>query len=168
MKEIDFLPEWYKSGERRLSNYHTIYVAVVGVFVLVAVSSFITARAVSKARAELNQRQTACTTRSDGSKEHAELKSELAGLAGQADILERLDSKIDICNVLGELSFLIDEKIVLSKVRLQAEPFGGGKSASPHLPQRVRTAWASGGRILSRPVRLAGRNDKRCNDRQAP
>jgi len=58
MKEIDFLPEWYKSGRRRQVSYRTQYIALGGVFVVMMVWSLITTHSISKARAQYAQMAT--------------------------------------------------------------------------------------------------------------
>ena len=52
MKDIDFLPEWYKSGIRREVSYRTQYIAMGGIFLAMAVWSLATSHSISKARAE--------------------------------------------------------------------------------------------------------------------
>ena len=143
MKEIDFLPEWYKSDTRRLSNYHTLSVTVLCLSLLIVVSSFITGRTVTTARAQLNKMQTDCAARSQASKEYAELSSRLTTLTTQTDILEKLDSKIAVSSLLGELSFLIDETIVLRTLRIQADLFAGAKDTSLGSARRIRAAGPS-------------------------
>lgn len=156
MKEIDFLPEWYKTGARKLSNYRTLYVAVMCVFVVVVVSSFVTARSVSTARAQIDQMQTVCAAASPASQEYAELKSQFDTLVSQANILERLDSKIIVSNILGELSFLIDKGIVLNKVCLEAEPFDDTVARRAGGSRGVRAArtWRGQGSVLQGDVRF--------------
>lgn len=121
MKEIDFLPEWYKSGKRREISYRTQYIALSGVIVVMVVWSFITARSISIAGAQFTQMQTRQTQAEDLSIKLSELKSELRALEEKAESIEKIDSKIDVADVLGEMSFLIDKKIVLSKVEFIAE-----------------------------------------------
>lgn len=154
MKEIDFLPEWYKTGARKLSSYQTLSVAVVCIFLLVVASSFVTGWMVSKARAELNQIQTFTAVGSEASKEFSDVKSELDRLQSQIRILERLDSKIVASDVLGELSFLIDKKIVLEKVRIGAEPLGQPLSTrAGTMPRAVGSSGGPGG-LLEGDVRF--------------
>ncbi|MBW7990905.1 MAG: hypothetical protein FVQ84_12935 [Planctomycetes bacterium] len=121
MKEIDFLPEWYKSGKRREISYRTQYIALGGVFVVMVVWNFITAQSISTARAQFAQMQTRQTQAKGLSIKLDELKSELRGLQEKAESIEEIDSKIDVAGVLAEMSFLIDEKIVLGKVEFIAE-----------------------------------------------
>jgi len=148
MKEIDFLPEWYRTGARRLNNYHTLYVATISVFLMIVASSFITSWSVSRARGQLNQMQNTYAAGSEVSREYAEVKDELARLTRQADILERLDSKIVVAHVLGELGFLTDKKIVLNKVGIRAEPFDDTTDNQHGLSKQVRPARPSGNKAL--------------------
>lgn len=121
MKEIDFLPEWYKSGKRREISYRTQYIALGGVIVVMVVWSFITARSISTAGAQFTQMETRQTQAKGLSIKLGELKSELRALQEKAESIEEIDSKIDVSGVLAEMSFLIDEKIVLGKVDFIAE-----------------------------------------------
>jgi len=121
MKEIDFLPEWYKSGKRREISYRTQYIALSGVIVVMVVWSLITARSISIAGAQFTQMQTRQTQAEGLSIKLGELKSELRALEEKAESIEKIDSKIDVASVLAEMSFLIDKKIVLSKVEFISE-----------------------------------------------
>jgi len=55
MKEIDFLPAWYKSGKRRQISYRTQYAGLVGISVVMMVWNFIATHSLSKATAKLAQ-----------------------------------------------------------------------------------------------------------------
>ncbi len=140
MKEIDFLPEWYKSGKRREVSYRTQYIALGGVFVVMVVWNFITVQSISKARAQFVQMETRQIQAEGLSIKLDELKSELKGLQEKAETTENIDSKIDVADVLAELSFLIDEKIVLNRVEFIAEKFEGKQqeSQSPRVTTVVR------------------------------
>jgi hypothetical protein len=131
MKEIDFLPEWYKSGRRRQVSYCTQYLALSGVFVVMMVWSIFAKHAISKAKIQFAQAQTEQAQAENVSAKLAELKSELRGLQKKTESIEKIGSKIDVANVLAELSFLIDEKIVLSKVEFVAEKFVDKQQAKP-------------------------------------
>jgi len=131
MKEIEFLPEWYKSGKRRQISYRTQYLALGGVFVVMMVWGFIASHSISKARAQFAEMGTEHVEAKGVSAELAELKSELKGLQKKAEFIEEIDSKIDVASVLAEISFLIDERIVLSKVEFIAEKFVDIQDSKP-------------------------------------
>lgn len=140
MKEIDFLPDWYKSGRRRQISYRTQYVALGGVFVIMVVWNLIAAHSISKAAAELTVDATNQAGTQSASQEFARIKSEVAELQKKAQAIEQIDSKIDVASVLAEMSFLIDEKIVLSKVEFIAERFEDRQEGKPSSGSAVRVA----------------------------
>jgi len=134
MKEIDFLPEWYKSGRRREVGYRTQYIALIGVFVVMVVWSIIAKHSISNTRAQCAQTRTQQVQAESVSGKLAELKNELIGLKNKTESIEIIDSKIDVAGVLAELSFLIDTKVVLSKVEFVAEKFVDKQQANTSLP----------------------------------
>ena len=123
MKDIDFLPEWYKSGRRRQVSYRTQYIALSGVFVVMIVWSFITTHTISKVRAQYAQMETEQAQAEKVSAKMAELENEIRVSRKNAESIDEIDSRIDVASVLAELSYLIHERIVLKKVDFIAEKF---------------------------------------------
>ncbi len=123
MKEIDFLPEWYKSGRRRQISYRTQCLALGGIFLVMMVWSFTTTHSISQAKAELAGMEIEQKQAGNVSSELSLLRNELRKYQKKAASIDEIDSKIDVANVLAELSFLIDERIVLNKVEMIAEKF---------------------------------------------
>ena len=145
MREIDFLPNWYKSGRRRQISYRTQCVALGGVFVVMMVWSFVAGHSISKATAELAQEAARQAEVESASREFAAVKSEVTRLQEKVKSIEEIDSKIDVASVLAEVSFLIDEKIVLNKVEFGAERFAGKQEGRPGRGSAVRAARAEFG-----------------------
>lgn len=143
MKEIDFIPEWYKTGRRRQLSYRTQYVALGGMFVVMMAWNFISIRSLSKASAELVQMAPRQSQAQSVSREFKKVQSKLADLQKKTRLIEQIASKIDVASVLAEMSFLIDDKIVLSKVEFTAEKFGATPQSGPTSTSVVRVA--SGG-----------------------
>jgi hypothetical protein len=153
MKEIDFIPEWYKSGRRRQTSYRTQYVALGGVFVVMVVWNFVAAHSISKASAELTLRATKRVKTENASREFARVKSEVTEeLQKKAEAIGEIDSKIDVASVLGEMSFLIEADIVLSKVEFFAERFANNKKGKPNSRSAVRVARGSRGGRQAPPL----------------
>lgn len=123
MKDIDFLPEWYKSGIRREVSYRTQYIALGGMFLVMAVWSHTASRSISKAQADYADMAAMQTRAQSVSKDLDGLEKQLNDLRKKLGSTEEIDSRIDVAAVMGELSFLIKENIVLSKVELIAEKF---------------------------------------------
>ena len=131
MKEIDFLPEWYKNGKRRQISYRTQYLALGGIFAVMMVWGVIATHSISRAKAHFAQKGTEQVEAESVSAKLAELKGQLRGLQKKADFIEEIDSKINVASVLAEISFLIDEKIVFSKVEFIAEKFVYKQDSKP-------------------------------------
>jgi Tfp pilus assembly protein PilN len=131
MKEIDFLPEWYKSGRRRQVSYRTQYIALGGVFVVMIVWNIITTHSISKAHAHFTNMATKQAEAEGTSVQLVGLKDELKVLWEKQKSLDEIDSKIDVASVLAELSFLIDKKIVLSKLEFAAEKYESEQQTNP-------------------------------------
>jgi len=127
MKEIDFLPKWYKSGRRRQISYRTQYVGLAGIFVVMMVWNLAASRSISKATTGLTQAQSKVSATESTSKEFGKIKSKVTQLQKKTEFIKEIDSRIDVAGVLGEISFLIDKKIVLSKVEFKAEKFADGQ-----------------------------------------
>ena len=162
MKEIDFLPGWYKTVRKRQSTYRTQYVALTALFLLMLVSNFVTSRSISKAQAGLENAQSMEAAAKNISAEYARVISETAALQKKAGVLQKIDSRINIGDVLAELSFLTGKKIVLNRVELIAEklqnqqasgaaasfavrPAGSGSGTKEELPGDVRFKIVLGG-----------------------
>jgi hypothetical protein len=140
MKEIDFLPDWYKQDKRRQMSYRTQYFALGGVFVVVMVWNAVTTHSVSRATAQLTQHRVRQAEAATTLVEYAEAKGQVAELQKKAEVVKEIDSKIDVASVLAELSFLIDERIVLSKVEITAEKLADKKHSKPKAGAAVRVA----------------------------
>jgi Tfp pilus assembly protein PilN len=123
MKEIDLLPKWYKSGRRRQFSYRTQYAVLGGIFMIMVVWNFAVTYSISKAEAELEQLQSEVLAGENNSVVLDRIESELAGLKKKTNVLQDIDSKIDVPKVLAEISFLVDEKVVLRNVEFNAEKF---------------------------------------------
>ena len=152
MKEIDFLPEWYKSGRRRQISYRTQYIALAGVFAVMLLWNFTSLNSVSKATAELAQMTSIQSKSQNTSKEFLEVKNMMAELREKAHVIEEIDSKIDVASVLAEMSFLIDEKIVLSKVEFNSEKFLENRQGQSSGVSVVRVAKVAGSQQQEMPL----------------
>lgn len=145
MKEIDFLPEWYKSGRKREVGYRTQIIGLGGVLVIMIVWNVVTAHSISKARAIVERNISMQAEAESVSLEFAKIKSEIAEWQKKLKSMEEMDSKIDVPGVLAEMSFLIDDNIVLSQVEFDAERFEDKASRQTNNVIRV-----AGGSLLGK------------------
>jgi hypothetical protein len=152
MKEIDFLPEWYKSGKRRQGGYRTQYFALSCVFVVIVVWSFVTGNSLNRAVARLDAEKTRTSVKTSGLSEFIRIKSEEADLRNKAKALVSMDSRIEISSILAEMSYLFDEKVVLKSVDFAAEKFEDKEDKKPGGGSAVRSAGRRGIRGQSLPL----------------
>jgi Tfp pilus assembly protein PilN len=140
MKEIDFLPQWYKNDKRQQFSYRTQYVALAGIFVVMVVWNFTAAYSISRAKAGIAQMATKQAEAERTLAKMEGIKSEVTYLRRKVKSIEEIDSKIDVAGVLAEMSFLIDERVVLGKVRFIAEKFEDKQQAESNVISAVRVA----------------------------
>ena len=126
MKEIDFIPQWYRDGQKQQVSYRTQYVVIICIFAAIVFWSFGTCYSVSKAKAQINRIQESLAANADLAAEFSKLTTVMVELREKAKILDKLDHKTSIANVIGELSFLVTDNIILSKVDIGLERFAGG------------------------------------------
>lgn len=123
MKEIDLLPEWYKSGRRRQISYRTQYFVLGGVFAVMLVWNFVTSYSISQANAQVKEMTTQRKQAERVSAKLVELKHDMNLFHNRELLVEKIDSRINVASILAELSYLIDERVVLSKIDLISEKF---------------------------------------------
>ena len=143
MKEIDFLPEWYKSNKRRTASYRTQCVVLGGVFAIMMVWNYFAAGSVSRAEAEISRIVAGNAGTQDATGKFNQLKGRIGKVQKMAATIDEIDSRIDVASVLAELSFLVTRPTVLSKVELTAEKFtdsmsGKGSKQGVRLVRAVR------------------------------
>jgi hypothetical protein len=121
MKELDFLPEWYRQKTRRKTHYREQYTAVVSLLVIMLTWSFFSMSDLGKVEAQCQALQDSQMNQIQSSKEFDSIETTLGQLKNKADILKSVDSKIIVSNVFAELSFLIDGPVILDKVEIKKE-----------------------------------------------
>ncbi len=115
--------------------------------------NFIAVHSLSKTTTELAQAKLHSESTENVTQEFTKIKSEIAGLQKKAKVIEKIDSKINVANVLAEISFLVDKKIVLSKVEFIAEKFDGNQGGNLNNRSTVRVV---AGNLNSKESLLVG------------
>ncbi len=136
MRDVDFLPQWYKDNTRRKLRVQRQYIALSIIFLIMIFSNAVASRKISRANADL--------TRSDTERGHAErfmvefgrLNSRVSETRAAVTSANRLKLELDVANVLAELSTIVSGEIVLRSVevlgRHSAEhAFAGETAPSP-------------------------------------
>jgi len=121
MKEIDFLPSWYKENMKRQVSRRTQCILLVAIFVLIMIWNFVTVSSVSTANAEVQSLEDRLQDAKKISEQYSGLQQEINQLKLKVNIVERIDSHIDIAATLAEISYLMSDRIVLDKITLKSE-----------------------------------------------
>jgi Tfp pilus assembly protein PilN len=122
MKEIDFLPQWYKDNRRRQSNYRIQYISLACLLAVMATWTTVTIHSISKANVRLANLR-AIVAADSTTKEYTNMKVEFDTLRSQTALLSRIDPHLRISGMLGELAFLSEERVKFSRLNIMAETF---------------------------------------------
>jgi hypothetical protein len=131
MKEIDFIPEWYKADQVRKRRYARQYTIIAVVFAAMMAWSFVVGRHVNRVGAEVEGIQTAFDKGRDKVYQAHLLQSEIAAMKQKAAVLDTLTSRTKVTAVLGELAYLVRENIVLNRLSFTNEPIEELKKQTP-------------------------------------
>lgn len=130
MKELDFLPQWYRADRQRKQCRYRHYVLFALVVALVAGWSFIIGRSVSSLQAETRQVESILHEGQKTIQQALEMEMEIEHLSQQADILAALTPRTAISAVLGELSQRVSENIIFSRVLWVQEPLADKQTSA--------------------------------------
>jgi len=145
MREIDFLPEWYKQGKRHQRHMRRQYVALVVIFLAMVGYNLASIHRISLATAELAQFEDERARAESAFHQFNMVTKELSEMRVKADAIERIDSKIDMGAVLAEMSHIIGETVVLSRVDFLSESLADTDKGQGTVVAGVRPADAGGG-----------------------
>jgi hypothetical protein len=123
MKEIDFLPEWYKESKRRRSHVRRQYAVLVVAFIAMLSYNLTSTHRIARASASLARLESKRVAAQTVFDEFNSVTKALNKVREKAGLIERIDSKINVAAVLAEMSHIIGETVVLSHVEFAAEPF---------------------------------------------
>ena len=121
MREIDFLPEWYKSSKRRKVNYRMQYLVVGGAFAVLMTWSFVASYSNSVVKKHIEIMQKSLDSHIKIKSKYENYNRELAVLSERVDRLDKLDSGINITSILAELSYLASDDVMLTDLDLKSE-----------------------------------------------
>jgi hypothetical protein len=132
MKEIDFLPKWYKSRKRWQSSYRMQYIVLSVIFAMMVVWDFVAAGSISSLTKEMSADGPKQARAENMSRQFAKVEREVMELREKAKTIDEIipRSSLKVAKVLSELSYLIDERIVLSGIDFTSEGVGSKKKSN--------------------------------------
>lgn len=159
MKEIDFLPDWYKEGKRRRAQMRRQYAALTMIFLGMLTYNLSVSHRINRASADV--------ARLDQRRIHAEstlhqfnrISKDLSEYQKKVNSIETVDSRIDLAAVIAEISHVIGEQVVLSRIEFNSEALSARvtKSQSKTGGSAVRavtTGGTSGPSVILGDVRF--------------
>jgi hypothetical protein len=129
VKELDFLPRWYKEDRCRQVHVRRQYLALVVVFIAMMIFNLTEIHRAGKAAARAADLESQRAGAEAVVHEFGRLTKEFNGLKTRATLVEQMDSRVEVAALLAEMSHVIGDSVVLRKLEILAEPFGrpGGK-----------------------------------------
>ncbi len=121
MNEIDFLPQWYKTSKRRRVNYRRQYIAVGGLFFAMLAWSFSGSYSVSLLSAQVKVMENSIGGNAKVAGKYQEFQNRMAALETKARLLGKLDPGLKMSWVLGELSYLVTDNMLITKLDIKSE-----------------------------------------------
>mgnify|MGYP006285184459 CR=1 FL=1 len=123
MKEINFLPEWYKNDRMEQRALRVQYFSLAAILLLLAVWNFVAAHSVSRAEAKLQDITSQKQAVENTLEQFNRLKGRVLGNYKKMQLAENLSSRLNVTAVLAELSYIVDPDIVLKSVDINARRF---------------------------------------------
>ncbi len=123
MTNIDLLPDWYTSGKRTQKDMRSLYVLLVVVIGALVVWNISTGYCLSSAQATLGNGLERYIDSQNVMSEVQQIESQVGELKKKSELINSIDSKVDISSVIAELSYLIDSKVVCGEVFFESEKF---------------------------------------------
>ena len=130
MKEIDFLPQWYKAGKRRRVNYRRQYIVIAGLLVTMIAWSLAAGYSVSVAKAQVDVLQESLERNGPVAARFQQFQQEITELERKKNVLEKLGQRTTVSSIIAELSYLVNDDIVVREIVITNEKFENRQSAS--------------------------------------
>lgn len=122
MKDIDFIPEWYKANQNRKKRYHRQYALLISLLAVMMAWSFVIGQYVEQVRSEVEGIGSVFEKGQEKINQGMLLESDIALLQHQAGILDAVTPRTKVSAIIAELSWQVRDTIVLSKLSLTKEP----------------------------------------------
>jgi hypothetical protein len=122
MKEINFLPDWYKQGRVQQQKHREFYFALGLILCVMGVWSIFANGRVAIVKAKNTSLERTKMSQAASEAEYFAADSEYQRLKSEDETLKSVESKIAVSDVLAELTNLVGPKTVLRKIEIKGEP----------------------------------------------
>jgi len=143
VKEIDFLPEWHKEGRRRRLHMRRQYAALMVLFLVLVTYNAIATHRISRANADLARLEDRRFWAEGMLREYGAVTEQLEARRAKVASVEQVDARIDVAAVLAEISYIISDRVLLSRLEFISEPLAAQEKTPERDAAAVRSASAS-------------------------
>lgn len=140
MKQIDFLPQWYKEGKRRQQHVRRQYAMLAVVFLAMVSYNMLSTHRIARASGDLKRLEHNRVEAENIFQEFNSVTGSLNKVRAKAELIGRIDSRIDVAAALAEMSHIVGETVVLSRVEFTAQPFSQDEKDAQASRSGVRPA----------------------------
>lgn len=137
MKEIDFIPEWYTADRVRRRKYVRLYTLMAILFAVMMLWSFVAGQHVRHAHAEVQAVQAFLDKANERAENMLEIEQEIAAMKQKTMLLDKITPRTKVTTILGELSYLIQDNILVSKLTFKNEPIEAPEKKPASTPTAV-------------------------------
>lgn len=130
MKEIDFMPDWYRTELRRKRRCRRQYVLLAALIAVLAGWSFVAGHRLEQARAEVRSVQDRFESEQEALVRVIRTQSEIAVMQQKQTLLESITPRTTLSAILAELSHTVGENVILSRLTLTNEPIARAAAVS--------------------------------------
>ncbi|MDD5459703.1 MAG: hypothetical protein PHF37_09965 [Phycisphaerae bacterium] len=130
MKEINLIPKWYQENKKHRSRCYIKYIAFAAVFVLAAIIWISAEVYVTSGKNRLARLEKENAGYEEISNKYEMTAAKLNEIKKKAAIMNKINSQMDITSMLGEISFLLEDALIIKKVEVTAEPFAENAKAA--------------------------------------
>ena len=143
MKDIDFLPDWYKEGKRRRTYMRRQFIALTIIFLTMMAYNMTSGHKIARATAGLERREDQRLQAENVMHRFDALSEELAEYRVEMHTLQQADSRINLAAVLAEASHIIGRHVALSRIEFVSEPIALPRKTARRSTLAVRVAGGS-------------------------
>ena len=152
MKELDFLPQWYKEDKCRQVRVRRQYIALAAVFIAMMIFNLTEIHRTGQVAAQAAELESHRAGAEVVVHEFGLLTKEFDELKTRVKLVEQMDSRVDIAALLAEMSHTIGDSVVLRKQEILAEPFGRLEEKKQAKGSAVRLAGRPAGAEKGAPL----------------
>jgi hypothetical protein len=125
MREIDFLPEWYKTGKKRRGSYRRQYIVIIGLFVTMIAWSLAAGYTISAVEGHVEIMQKSLDAHQNIEAKFDQYNQAFSLLQERGEKLDRLTPTVEIASVFAEISYIASDNIMLTEFEIRSEIYEG-------------------------------------------